>query len=583
MSKKKKVIQQNSCEEFSRTTFWKLLDNPKIVLWLIILLFIFYFLPYFIKGEDVHITQFDNLDQMSYLGHFDGKFQGQFYLNDKIEEYYLPGMEPVFRLAVLSLPKLFWLLGFFWGFVLNEFFYRLLAFLGFYLLLNRFLMKGVPRLFPALISLAYIYLPFWSQGGLSVSGLPLLAFILLNIYHKKDVLVSYIALLVYIIYSGFFLTGIFVMAILCFLILIRLIRGLSCKRLIPPLLLMAAIYVVTNYSYFLINFFYKIPTNRSEIQILSKNLLDVWKDLFLNYFVTSHTHAPSFHQYLLLPIAIVTGIFIFRNRSFFLRKLTIQLSAFIIFSALLYSLYRFEPVNKWYTDLHFGFDYSRLFFLNPPIWYILAGISITFFYLNYNKKKTTLIIALFILIAQITINYNNSSRMIWTETPTFRQVVSEKQFTEISKYLSVHEPEFSKSETRIGCVGFQPAVANFNGFKTLGAYCPIYPLHLKQTFLDILEGEMDKNPRLKIYMNKWGSQLYLFDDQIFIDMLDQKSLRRNITNITCDLNTSKLKELGVDYLFCTAKISNASSKGLNEVYRENNPFHYYRFFIYAIE
>ncbi|MCF7911493.1 MAG: DUF6044 family protein [Candidatus Cloacimonetes bacterium] len=576
-------MSANSREEFSQTRFWKVLDNPKVILWLIVLLFIFYFLPYFIKGENVFIPQFDNLDQMSYLGHFDGRFQGHFFLNDQMEEYYLPGMEPVFRLAVISVPKLFWLLGFFRGYVLNEFVYRLLAFLGFYLLLNRYLMKGIPRMFPALISIAYIYLPFWPQGGLSVSGLPLVGLILLNIYHKRQVLLSYIFLLVYIAYSGFFLTGIFVLAILSFLIVIRLCCGLSYKRLIPPLLLMTVIYLITNYPYFLIAFYYKIPTNRSEIQILSKNLADVWKDLFVNYFVTSHKHAPSLHQYLLLPVAIISGYLIIRNRSFFLRKLTIQLLGFIILSALLFSLYRFEPVNQWYTKLQFGFDYSRLFFLNPPVWYLLAGTVITFFYQNYSRKKVILIIALFILIAQITINYYYSSNKTWTELPTYHQVVSENQFDEISNYLSEYEPGFSKSETRIGCVGFQPAVANFNGFKTLGAYCPMYPLHLKQTFLDILEGEMDKNPRLKLYMKRWGSQLYLFDDQIFIEMLDQKYLRSNVKDITCELNTFKLKELGVDYLFSTAKVTNAADKGLREVYREKNPFNYYRFFVYAIE
>lgn len=51
----------------------------------------------------------------------------------------------------------------------------------------------------------------------------------------------------------------------------------------------------------------------------------------------------------------------------------------------------------------------------------------------------------------------------------------------------------------------------------------------------------------------------------------------------CDLNTFKLKELGVDYLFCTAKVINASSKDLREVYQEKNPFNNFRFFIYAIE
>jgi hypothetical protein len=584
MSKKKnKIIAENSCEEFSGTAFWKLLDNPKIVLTLIISLFIFYFLPYFIKGENVSIPQFDNLDQMSYLGHFDGKFQGHFFLNDNMEEFYLPGMEPVFRLAVPSLPKIFWLLGFFRGYVLNEFFYRLLAFIGFYLLLKLYIMKGLPRLFPALISIAYIYLPFWQQGGLSVSGLPLLTVILLNIFHKKQVFLSYLFLLIYITYSGFFLTGIFVMAILGLLILVRMISKLKYKRLIPPIILMTVIYVLTNYSFFLINFVYKIPTNRSEIQLLSKNLADAWNDLFLNYFVTSHRHAPSYHQYLLLPVSVISAALIFRNRSFFLRKLSIQLIAFIILSALMFSIYRFEPVNEFYTNLKFGFDYSRLFFLNPPVWYLLTAIAITFFYSKYHGKKTILSIALIVLFAQITINYCNSSYKTWTEKPTYYQVVSKKQFDDITNFLSENEPGFSKEDTRIGCVGFQPAVANFNGYKTLGAYCPIYPLHLKQTFLNILENEMNKNPRLKIYMNKWGSQLYLFDDEIFIEMLDQEYLKRKFKSITCDLNTTLLKELKIDYLFSTAKIVNASEKGLKEVYREKNPFNYYRFFIYAIE
>jgi hypothetical protein len=101
--------------------------------------------------------------------------------------------------------------------------------------------------------------------------------------------------------------------------------------------------------------------------------------------------------------------------------------------------------------------------------------------------------------------------------------------------------------------------------------------------MDILEGEMAKNPRLRLYMDKWGSQLYLFDDQIFIGMLDQRYLRSKLSFITCELDTALLKELGVDYLFCTARVTNASEKALREVYRERNPFHYYRFYIYAID
>ncbi len=582
-NKPKKVITSIQSDNFTSSVFWRFLDEPRLVFAVIIILFLLYFLPYFVKGEDAYIPQFDNLDQISYLGHFDGHFQGHFFPEKNMEEYYLPGMEPVFRLAILSLPKLFWLLGFFRGYVFNEIMYRLLAFIGFYLLLRCYLMPKLPRLLPAMIAVTYIYLPFWSQGGLSISGIPLLAWILLNLYHGDKKLLSYILLLVYLMYSSLFLTGIFVMAILGSIIFIRLILRLNCKRLIPPFLLMALVYILVNYPYFLINFVYKIPTNRAEIQILSVNLIDALQNLFLAFFIKSHVHAPSYHQYLLLPATILSFIVIFRSRSFALRSLTIQLAGLIVFSALLFALYQFGPVNNWYTKLGFGFDYSRLYFLNPPIWYIIPALGIAYGYQQVTRKKAFLIIMLLLIFLQLGINYRHSSLVTWSEKPTYRQVMAEEQFDEIEKYLNDHEPGFSKSNTRIGCIGFQPAVANFNGFKTLGAYCPIYPLHIKQVFMDILKDEMEKNYRLKLYMQKWGSQLYLFDDQIFINMLDQKYLKRNCKPVTCDLNTVKLKELGVDYLFYTIEVTNAAQKGLKEIYRDTDPFHYYRFYVYAID
>ncbi len=581
--KRNKSLLRLSNKDYASSAFWRFLDEPRLVFVIVTLLFIIYFLPYFVKGEDVYIPQFDNLDQISYLGHFDGHFQGHFFPVKNMEEYYLPGMEPVFRLAILSLPKLFWLLGFFRGYVFNEIIYRLLAFIGFYLLLKYYLMPKLPRLLPAMIAVTYIYLPFWSQGGLSISGLPLLTWILLNLYHGDKKLVSYILLLVYLMYSSLFLTGIFVMAIIGSIIVIRLIFHLNCKRLILPFLLMALVYILVNYPYFLINFVYKIPTNRAEIQLLSVSFVDALQNLFLTFFIKSHVHAPSYHQFILLPASLLSFILILRSRSFTLRPTAILLTSLIIFSALLFALYRFEPINNWYTKLGFGFDYSRLYFLNPPIWYIIPALGIAYGYQQVTRKKAFLIIILLLIVLQLGINYRHSSHVIWSDKPTYCQVMAEEQFDEIEKYLNDHELGFSKSNTRIGCIGFQPAVANFNGFKTLGAYCPIYPLHIKQVFMDILKDEMEKNYRLKLYMQKWGSQLYLFDDQIFINMLDQKYLKRNCKPVTCDLNIAKLKELGVDYLFYTIEVTNAAQKGLKEIYRDTDPYHYYRFYVYAID
>jgi len=580
MSKKKAnpIIQS----DFNKSAFYRKLDNPKVILVIVSLFFLLYFLPYLVKNQDAYISQFDNLDQISYLGHFDGHFQGHFLPTDDIEENYLPGIEPVFRLAIVSFAKIFWLFGFFPGYVLNEFFYRLLSFLGMYLLLRCYLTKKLPRLLPALIAVSYIYLPFWPQGGLSISGLPLLAYLLLNIHFGKKLLISYIFLLIYIFYSSFFLTGIFVLFILGLIIFIRLITRKSFIRLLPPFLMMTVVYVITNYPFFLINFVDKIPTNRAEIQLLSVSFAKAFQELFLNYFAKSHLHAHSYQKYLLLPAAIVTLIAALRKRDFPIRKVALILGGFTIMAAFLFSVYRYKPLNDWYTSLGFGFDYSRFFFLNPPVWYLLPALGIAYGYNVLKSKKTFLLMAVLLILIQIGINYQHSSLQVWSTKPSFREVMSTQQFDKIEAYLVQNKPDFSKADTLIGCIGFQPSVANFNGFKTLGAYCPIYPLHIKDVFLEVLEDEMAKSKRLEIYMQKWGSQLYLFDDEIFINMLNQKDLRRNIRSITCDLNIRKLKKLGVDYLFTTAKISNADEKKLEEIYYDTGIFGYYRIFVYAL-
>ncbi len=555
-------------------------DSPRWVFGIVCLMFIAFVMPYLVKSDNVWINQFDNLDQLSYLGIFDGEFQGQFFPSDNMPENYLPGMEPIFRVSILSVQKLFWQLGFLPGYVVNEMVYRILGFIGFYLLLRRFFMRDLPRIFPALLSLAYVFLPFWPQGGLSVAGLPLLAWALTSIFLKERTLIAYLAVMLYTLYSGLFLTGVFVLMVLGVTILMLLIIRKPFWRLIPPALIMLFLYCATYWSFFVIMFVEKIPTNRSAILLAAMDFPTVFTDFFLAFFVTSQLHARSLHQYILLPVIVIGVIAIMRRKESPHRNLTLILSGFILFCALVFALYRYQPINDLYNSMRFGFDYSRFFFLSPPVWYLLAGIVFTLTIERAKWKKPAMILVAVLLVAQIGINFASSSLSVWYKKPTLNEVMSMEQFDRIERFLAENEEGFSKENCRIGCVCFAPSVANFNGFKTLGAYCPSYPLHLKDDFREILEGELQRNHVLEIFMRKWGSQLYLFDDRVFIHMLDQRYLQKILPSITCEMNILKLREKGVDYLFSALPIRNATDVGLTPVAKDIG--NYYHMYVYRL-
>ena len=109
--------------------FKVLLRSKKLQILFLIFLSILYFSPYFIKGKSVYLPLHDNLYQLNMQGIFDGKMSAEFFPSEGLEEFTLPETNPIFHVAHLKLDKLFFSLDYFWGFVFNEIFYRILAFL----------------------------------------------------------------------------------------------------------------------------------------------------------------------------------------------------------------------------------------------------------------------------------------------------------------------------------------------------------------------------------------------------------------------------------------------------------------------
>lgn len=557
--------------------FKNLLKSRDLPIPLLLTLSLLYFSPYFIKGKSVYIPVHDNLNQLNMQGIFDGKMKAQFFPTENLVEFTLPETNPIFHLAHLKLDKLFFSFDYFWGFVYNEIFYRILAFLGMFFLLKKYLLKNrLSRFLSGLLSFAFITLPHWPQGNLSIAGIPLLIYAFLNLYYKKYVLISYLIFLLFPFYSNLFLSGMFLILILFFgLIYIAFKRKMN-LFLLAAFISFLLCYVISHYPVFLNELIYQIPTNRTDQFLTGFDLWHSIKVMGYNFFL-SYKLAPSLHAAIILPSSlIITFIIILKKDRKSLKSIfPLWLALFLL--PILYGLFYWNPILNVYNNSQLGFRFDRLYVLNPVLWFLLWSIVLGWFHQKFQNKFSKIILIV-LLGLQIALNFYFYTFRTYSEKPTFHEFMAETQFTEIRKNLRETDNDF-----RIGCIGFYPAVANFNGFKTVDSFSAYYPLDYKNSFRKIIDNELTQNEGLKDYFENKGSALFLFDDEIGTHYTDQKYLKQNNESITCDLNLPELKKFGVKYLFSTAEVGNAKQINLQMIDYQKSEQSSYDIFVYEIK
>ncbi len=586
-------------------------------------LFVIYFSPFVIKGTDVFIESHDNLDMSNMFGIYNEGFEERFFKSNNSIDFTMPGVNQLFKLDLICFNRLlFYFFGYFYGYILNEILIHLVAYIGMLLLVN--LIKNnqkFPYLFQALTAFCFASLPFWSPGNLSVAGLPLLFVVLFNIYSKKKIGVSFLYLIIFPFYSNLFLSGIFIgiLIVFIFLYLIK-IKRLN-KHIFFAVLFLFLGYVISHYNIFLVAL-NNIPTNRELFsQIISaKNNSALVK--FIELFTKNQSHAPTNHYLVMLPTILVVIFEDFKSSK--RKSLILLISIFIVMTSLIYGLMYYTPFINIVGDR--GFNWSRFYFLNPLMWYALWGIILLELYNRYKinmkflytvliffiingsshqlglshtimfilclvisilfyisqklaffKSRNRLVIAV-LLILQIFFNTYSYIYPSLTGHPTFREFYSAQQFQEI-----IEKTNLNKETSRIGCIGFFPSVANFNGLKTIGAYTNFYPLSFHEDFYKITRKEIIQDSTLYNYFTKWGNRVYLFDNELELKYYaNQTFFKKFKPQIKSDLNINILRKFGVTHIFSVSEIINYKQKGINLIYLSEDQNYHYKLFIYKI-
>ena len=454
--------------------------------------FIIYFSPNLFFQDEAQVLIHDNLDSnvvwFKNVVESPNLFGGNY---DKIERA-LNGIERGLYMSEYRVTV--WLYILFppqTAYHLNIILLHLIGFVGMFLLLKDYIFRNAvdAKYEITLIALAFSLLPFWPSGGAGISGLPLLFYSLLNIYHSKHKLGSWSWIVLYPLYSELFLSGLFVVPALAIYFLYRMVTE---KKIVISvffgLFIITVLYIASNYRLFLMMLFDGFSSGRQLKEIETGGQLNIKGFLGISFRETftgqHHFHTMTFP--FITVFTVITVILIKESRKIILIGMVLLFSI-----SLLDNLSSWEVATPYFSKIDI---LSRVRFrwksLSGLIWYIVFAKSCYYWYLSKYKKALVPLLSLNVLLIMFSVGdgfryteYTENSfhkTFFDTDNPdnsTFKEFYMIEQFKELKKII----PE----NTKVACFGIAPELAQYNNYNTFGGYSVLYSSEYKKLFNDV--------------------------------------------------------------------------------------------------
>ncbi len=578
---------------------------------------VFYYLPYIAAGENAHILIFDNLDSEILFYKLSAKYLFNF--NGVIPEV-MNGLpigsvnvfSPIQTLVYMILPT-------YWAYMFNDFWVKIIGFLGLYFLSNRILNNKFCFI-SFLTSTIFALLPVYSVYGLSIYGQPILILAVWNLYKKENKLISYLLIALFGVSSSLILTGYYLLAFFgLFCLVVTIKKGLkNTYHLWLGLITLTLIFLLTNSKMIYMTLFdgyVSMRTERIERSLVFMNRLtstDFFSEVFVMFF-SGQVHAVSGHIYsyfALLPMIVFAVI---KNKNNQLNdadkkyiKIVIALIIYNFACALINGLYYTKPVNYIIERLGplRGFQFHRMFLSYAITWAVIFSISLSLLkkWGVFEKiieaatqlKKPVRIIVSTVLCMVISFSvlgvyegithdvgyYETIGRVFYPNeiqenNPTFKQYVGKDVFDSIKNHIGKDVKDY-----KVVSLGIYPAAASMNGFYTLDGFFQNYPLEYKHDFRKIIAGELEKSEHLREYFDYWGNKCYILTSEFPKEYKISKNADITIQNL--EIDTAQLKAMGGDYIFSALPINNFEELSLTFEGNFDTPTSFWRIYLYKV-
>jgi len=527
-----------------------LIYNTNKIYLISILLFLLYVLPWIVFGENSYVLIHDNLDGMVTL------FTTLIESSSLYSSSYIP--MPMYmeapRVSFGSEYNLQLLYYYYFepytAYILNQILIRLIGFLGMYFLLKYYVLGKEYDNYNVLMSLSYSLLPYWSAGGLSVAGLPLITYIFLNIKNHKATFNNYFILVLFPFYSSFVISMMFYIFVLGLVWLNELRLGKLNKSFTISIFVFIGLYLLVNYRLFEAFFI------SSDFVSHRIERIDTYKTFFasvkssIDHFLKGQYHTSSLH---IVFLPLILFVFFHNYQKGHKNKIITILFILNIAISLWYGFWKYEGWIELKENISLlrSLNLSRFHSLVPLIWYVLFAVSLKYFIENIKYNKKVLIISsIFIINFILLFSKSDYIKTFKKENITYKEFYAQNIFSDIGKQIGIN-----KSEYKVVSLGIHPSIARYNGFYTADGYLANYSLEYKHKFKKIISKELEKNESLNKSFETWGNRCYLFVDEVGYNF---KRKKENTYPIEIDIEAQALRDLDIKFLFSSYQIKNAN-------------------------
>ena len=513
----------------------------------IIVLSVFYFLPFILFGSNSTVTIHDNLDQMipCYKMYKDN---GLFFKFDAPTKGFSEMSTLYYSHVNFSLtPLLYYFFDDFFAYVLNSYLCIILGFLSMH-----FLLKKMAIINPVLIisiSACYAILPADPNLGIAVSTVPLIIVIFIHFVSENKFSYKVLLILFYPFVSTFTMTGIF---ILSFWFLGLVILGIRNKKinlnLLAGFFLLCVGYILVDLRLFYVMFVLKTPLNRAIYYTkYSVDIITQIKTFFhwlIVYGVNGHYHAASFQRKIIIPFVFIVSLFcliilirrIKKQPGTITARITAALAEtniivkqlfliefivlFFCYIAALYESGLMAGFIKTFISLLNGFNCGRVWIFNRVLWYVIFVLCLQLILkiniADFAKKVKlplflprlcvwVLVFLQFGYIALTPVHYNDQVKTWFNEmvikTGIAKKMLPDRKFNSFISYKEFFAKDlFEKIKNDISyfgemvvAFGYHPSVLMYNGFTCIDGYNNAYPLSYMRKFRTLIAPELEIN------------------------------------------------------------------------------------------
>ncbi len=587
-------------ENQTQSKFHKMIHRlDQAPLWLLVFpLMAVFFSYYLLLGENVYFEINDQLDETLFTYVLNAK-----YLFRGVSEYpELLGGVPTGGMMVSAwiFVPLYRVFSTFTAFMIQFAIVCITAYLGMYATVKELTQSS---LLAAVIGGMFMFLPYQPVYGLSVVGGPMILYAFLLLYQagngngisKRKLFGAYLLVLYFVLGAHLVLLGYVALgfAVLAGIVIAVRKTAKEHRQFYYGIGILLLAYVVINHDLFveLIIPNSGFVSHREEMIITGSGFASAW-EMFLH----SGQHAVSLHQYLIVPILAVMmiGAVCYRKMDTDAKRNYWMLCGIFLINvlvALFVGLCESELIINWRNSVSGFFHYFaayRVYWIYPTTWYLAAALAMNQIRLWGIRKMPREVIC-WILIGGLLLptawNVRQNSNWILNKSQYKNNcnvgLMSWKEYFASDVMAQIKEA-IGKDQTtyKVASLGICPALALEAGFYCIDGYSNNYSLDYKHAFREIISAELEKTPSMKAYFDDWGSRCYLFteESQNYYYLAKGADFRYD----TLELNTSAMKDLGCEYLFAGAEITNAEDMDLELLGRFSTSESYYEVWVYEL-